>query len=726
MLEQLLVSKTLRVPAPTGTPGDGAALSRSFDAALMSVGFKASGELLRHLAGLDPDQGLDTVAGALAAVRHLVGDHVEHNAYFKDFPRNVPDTVEFWLELMMKSYAELIDFESLDVELSLETVNLLDLPGYGKYQHSYEEMLAAHAAFIPALSDRVTVLHLGGTLDEEAEAVYRDLATSRTPLSASDLELLGLLAAWCADHEQPETIPVRENRAVINRVRLAHGKPLLLIDTLTDVLRLAAALSGGDVTLEQSTRFVSLARRDRRTLLATLDQIVAADAAKLADVSTRAEAWKRLGERLHPHEFRDRYPHAADVFAVARGELTARSLAARVEARFAADDVPGALRELAVAPGMLLRTVDRVLSLAPDQADVVSAEVARAAAKSSGRVLLSLREHLDNRANPFVSPEEQSRIFVGRSGHAWVTPETREPLPAEAVAALTAILDREISARLPEVGHLVVDPAVYNAAIPLSGKATAAGLGIMPRGSRTSVDGERLRFFIHWQERERTTDFDLSALLLDRDFEFAGQLSYTRLNGNGAVHSGDVTQAPAPDGASEFIEFDLGTVTAAYIVPQVNIYSGEGYDEVAESFFGYMEMGAEQQGNPFEPRAVRMKAEVRGNGRVALPLVFERDDSGRYHAVWMNLTVTGAEWGNRVERHRLSTSDLVRSLVHRHYLRMSYLVDAMRPRAAAFTEWSEGAEYEGPLTFIGLTRPEGLPEGSDVYTLDRWNQLVPE
>ena len=50
-------------------------------------------------------------------------------------------------------------------------------------------------------------------------------------------------------------------------------------------------------------------------------------------------ACKRLGERLHPHEYPEP-PHAQDVFAVARGDRRVRSLAGRVELALAAGDLP--------------------------------------------------------------------------------------------------------------------------------------------------------------------------------------------------------------------------------------------------------------------------------------------------------------------------------------------------------------------------------------------------
>ncbi|HEY0933548.1 MAG TPA: hypothetical protein VGD91_07390, partial [Trebonia sp.] len=110
---------------------------------------------------------------------------------------------------------------------------------------------------------------------------------------------------------------------------------------------------------------------------------VAADETRLADVPRHAEAWKRLGERLHPHE--PGSPDAARVFAVARGEERVRSVAGRAELAFARGDVVSAAAGLVAAPG---------------------------------RVLLSVREHLANRLGLLGLP----RVFANRRGRtraAW-------------------------------------------------------------------------------------------------------------------------------------------------------------------------------------------------------------------------------------------------------------------------------------------------------------------
>jgi hypothetical protein len=700
-LESLVIARRLRVPigdAPAGShPGWGEVAARQLDAALLSVGFTCSAALLDRLSRLRGETVVDLGVRVLAAVRHLVGDHVQHNAYFLDFPRNVPDTVEFWAGLLREALLDPVTA----ARVRPATLNLLALPGYGRYQHTYADLLAAHAELVPLAGDRVTVLELGGSLESEARELYCSLAGSEAPPAAEDLAALRTLAAFCTD--EPERIPMRENRAVINEVRLAAGRPLL-VDTVTDVLRLACGCSGGDVTLATPTRFRSFRRAERRALLQALDAV--ASPAKLGDVPRHREQWKRLGERLHPHEF-PRFPRAAHVFEVARGVRQARGFDSRVEEALSAGRTGAAVELLEQAPGALLRRLDHLLRTGSAPGVVLEA-AEKAAAAASGRVLLSLREHLHNRRAPVAG-----RVFVNRRGRAWTTADARSPLEEEVVARAVAILDEEITRRLPDPGRLIVDPEVLDVALPLSGKAVAPGLGMLPRGSLSAVDGELLRFFVYWRQAERRTDYDLSALMLDASYGNPEHVSWTNYRNGFAEYSGDLTDAA--DGASEFINIRLAQATRPIIIPQVNIFSGEAFDEAAEAFFGYMIREAGQEGRPFEPRTVRMKSDLRGTGRIALPLVFLRGDDGAWRVKWLHLYLKGHPDFNQVEGNRVTASLLVRSIVERDHLRVRYLADLLR---------AKGSPGEH-TTYIGLQAPAGLPEGARVYTPATLHELIP-
>jgi hypothetical protein len=597
---------------------------------------------------------------------------------------------------------------------------LLDLPRYGVYQHSYEEMLAAHAEFMSLAKDRLRVLNLGGSIAVEAHTLYRTLASSPVPLNEEDRTFLAELAIVCLDDQQPEKIPVRENRALLNMVRVNNGRDPI-VTTPTDILRLACALSQGDVTLEKNTKFASFARPVRRLLMSMLDRLIGEVPAKLADIGQYAEQWKRLGERLHPHEYME-FPNALDVFAVARGDKKAVSIMGQAEAAFARRDYVQAATILARSPGLLMRSLDRLFSSASAGDVPVILESVRASIGSvAGRVILSAREHFANR---LTARPDARRIFAGSSGKAWVASELRAPLPSALITELFGIFDAEMFKRLGVHERLVVDRTALGLALPLSEKNKASGFGIMPRGSVLPLTGQHARFFMYWKQKSEPTDLDLSAIFLNQSFETMGHVSYTSLQWDGVVHSGDIRTAP--NGASEFIDISLGGATYEYVMPQVNYFSGEQFDEVKESFFGFMERTPAQRGKPFEAATVQTKSELRGKGKIALPLVFVRGAKGEWSVKWLHLYLKGQKCGNRVEKNRLSTALLVRSVVEREYLTVSYLADLLARKAGSFA-WYEGQTFapNEPVTFIGLVAPEGLPPGSTVITPANLASLIP-
>jgi stress response protein SCP2 len=415
------------------------------------------------------------------------------------------------------------------------------------------------------------------------------------------------------------------------------------------------------------------------------------------------------------------------------------SFGGQVEAAFARSDLSQAVRLLSAAPGRLWRSADRLLRAAsnpaadPDAADQAAPDadavyqtldaLGATAHEVSGRVLLSVREHLQNRAFP-----GSGRLFANRLGRAWAAPDWRLTLDRGVIADVGALIDAEIMRRLPPA-RLVVDAGIAGAALPLSGKPLPAGLGIFPRGSVTKVEGDLLRFFIYWRQKRQRTDYDLSALFLDEQYGKPRQISWTNLRGAEAEHSGDVTQAPAPDGASEFINIRLTHLGRGFIVPQVYIYAGEGFGEVEESFFGFMTRDGEQAGQPFEARTVRMKSALYSPSRTAVPLVFSRGEDGAWRAKWLHLYLRGhgtARWGgptNQVEGGRVTATMLARSVVEREYLRVGYLADLWQRKGCEVLD--AVPDDGGPVTYIGLERPAGLPDGSEVFTLDRLGDLIP-
>jgi hypothetical protein len=263
------------------------------------------------------------------------------------------------------------------------------------------------------------------------------------------------------------------------------------------------------------------------------------------------------------------------------------------------------------------------------------------------------------------------------------------------------------------------------------------GLGVMPRGSVTEITGDTLRLFLHWRQAEHRTDYDLSAAFLTEQWTLGAHCSYTdlrtnlRAGGGFAVHSGDLVEAPGPDGATEFIDINLTRCPFRYIVTQVNQFGGEPFGTTPEGFTGWMSFDRRQRGVPFEPRTVRTRSDLgKDLGHVALPALFYRGDDGRWRCKWMHLYLDGMPRYNQVETNSVSTSLLAAGILGRDYLRVSDLLRLMSSRAKRTTTVLDGTtpvfEVGKPVTYVGLDQPEGLPDGSTVITLANLEQLVPE
>ena len=690
-LIQAIIERTQRVPrvgiflGKEEVNADSEKVSRQLDIALISVGFKAVSDLLEYISGLTKVDAVQLSKETVNAVKTLVGDHVEHNTYFKNFPDEVPDTIEFWTKLIEETYGE--------DSVGLWNGNLLELNGYGKYQHTYEEMVRAHQPLVEKSKRALKRVELGAPFQTEVNKLFISLAESAVPLNENDKALLAKLASVSV--KKPVNVPVRENKAIINSVYLDEGEPLV-VDTVADVLRLAAFISDGDVTLTNKTRYKSFTHKQKRGMVKALSCI---EDNKLADVLRYKEEFKRLNERLHG----GKYPQIKRMLDVARGVEKIETAQSKVEKAFESGNVLKALDVLDNFPGQLVRSINRLLlSSKIKDLDSVYASIERALEKSSTRVAISLRQYIENRNN-----DKRGRVFVNKKGGTYVLQGTLEKLPDNVLTHLKEIVDNVISDRMADT-QIVVAPEISHYAIPISDRDRAAGLNVVPRGTETWLDPELevLRFFVYWKEKEHRTDYDLSAIMLDENFQVVGHLSYTGLTAVGGVHSGDITSAPR--GASEFIDIELNKVQAKYVVPQVNIFTGDSFDEAKEAFFGYMLRSYEEKGKPFEAKTVETKSDLYGSNRVALPMIFINTAEG-WKVKQLNVFLKGNPNFNAIENNSSQTQTLVEGIVNDKYLTLEYLAEKVVLKEPVKNEKDELVEFPvKEITHVNLH--EVIPE----------------
>lgn len=524
-------------------------------------------------------------------------------------------------------------------------------------------------------ADRVTrhegqlrLLHLAFDLLGTARARFETLMARATPLSPDDraeveavIDTLGPKAAsWL-----PRMIRVRETMALaVARLWMTAPDRVAILAatsghlrTATDVLRVAAVLMGGDAGLVEPMRLGAIPRRLRTTVLEALDRLP--PEALVEDVRRHARLWKRVGERLHPYEHATRLPTAALAFAVVRGtavstasfgatlraqadrlgsvhvvddRVVVTSWAGQIEDGLRAGDARAVAEKLATRPGELLRRADHLVRVAqtrqPEATSTVLRSLGHAIPRGAPGTLLGLASHFARRTAPWPR-----RVFLPRGEvlRAFGAPDTRVPLAPDAIRAVVESVRAELLTRAEARRHYaraVIDRGLVDLLVPLSERTASRAKVMWPRGSEIAFPaGDVVRLFLHWEEPAGTrVDLDLSVALFDARWRHVATCDFGEIvtGDRAAVHSGDLTSAPAPLGASEFVDLDLPKLRALgarHAVMVVFSYNSIPFDHLAHGFAGLMLGPA--PGAPFDPRAVAQRFDLAGRSVVTVPLVLD-------------------------------------------------------------------------------------------------------
>ncbi|WP_325053099.1 MXAN_6230/SCO0854 family RING domain-containing protein [Thermomonospora amylolytica] len=672
--------------AGTTGHGDGAEAGVALlEGDLLARGFLLSAPLRRRLAAM-PAQALAAAGtGLLEAVDAELGGGVPHVPLFRGFPDSVPaDTTELYV---LRVFSLLLQEPEQPCVLCARvgTVHPVSPCAHLVCRacwdgSDYSGCPICHRRINPddpfLRLSRPSVLKAGekaatpsgpaalltlGDADETARDLLTAMLTRQIPLPAGDLADLEVLVRHLGPDAVPDQIPVRENRAVVLACLLpaapAEAMRALLArytDTATDVLRTLSVLAGGDAGLRLvPPRHRSLPRPVRRAVLAHLDALPFPALAE--DMARYLQRWKRMAEVLHPFEHHRRHPDAALAFALIRrtpvyertslgralrqtaarhpdvvrvdGERLRRvTFGTRLEEALRAGDRASALRLAAERPGELARRLVHLLRFAgPDGAEEVCARLRRAAPRVSPAVLVSALTQLR-------IPAGGTRLFLPRGGQSliWYEPDRRDPLPDAVRERAAEVIEGELLRRagsLPPVGHAVLDEALADLAIPVAQRSASSALLRMSRGSVQPLPGGgRFRLFLHWMEPDGVrVDLDLSVAFYDEHGRYLGTCDYTNLRfaDDAAVHSGDLTSAPPPQGASEFVDLRPKRLREAGVrraVVAVFSYNDVPFEKLQRGFAGVMRHPG---GRLFDPAAVTQRFDLTGPAKVLVPFAMD-------------------------------------------------------------------------------------------------------
>lgn len=535
----------------------------------------------------------------------------------------------------------------------------------------------------------LTLVHLAFDLQGTARHRFQRVLARMTPLSPDDRDEINVVidsvgpkaAQWL-----PARIPVKETMALaVARLWLiAPDRAAMVaatqdhVRTATDVLRVACVLMGAAPDLAPGVRMGTLPRRLRHALLEALERIELENLVE--DMMKHRALWKRAGERLHPFELATRLPNTTFAFAVIRRTNIATASfgaalreqavrqpfvyveddlikpiawAAPIEDALRAGNPRSALVRLTHRPGELLRRADHLIRTAQtrqlEALQTLLKAIELAAMKAPPALMLTLAAHVARRSRPWPR-----RVFFprGKVLRAWGSPDRRTALRGDAIAVIVGSIRRQLCIRAEvnrQFPRAVIDRALVDVTVPINERPSARGKIAWPRGSELALpDGQRIRLFLHWEQPlDHRTDLDLSVTFYDASWRHVATCDYSNLivagrnDGHAAVHSGDLTDAPAPLGASEFIDLHLERLTmegARHAVMSVFSESAVPFDALPQAFAGVML--APDEGAAFDPRAVAQRFDLRGRSLITVPLTI---DLSERRLRWLDVHIAARE-----------------------------------------------------------------------------------
>lgn len=226
------------------------------------------------------------------------------------------DAFEFYTHLMrdLKALLEKPNYKPMYVNFPAE---VMDMSSASLYINALMHYISGDIEQLPenersTLSDKIELKVINRGTESEFYEIISNLMGAKTSISDQDrAEIRHVLDSKGTDALKliPNEMPFKENLVFVASYliekELATPSDLKHhFRTATDVLRLITALSGGDVSLAENTKYRSFKRKERRFFLSLLNHT---SSNLEEDMVRHAKRWIRIGEILHPSEYKSRY-----------------------------------------------------------------------------------------------------------------------------------------------------------------------------------------------------------------------------------------------------------------------------------------------------------------------------------------------------------------------------------------------------------------------------------
>ena len=424
--------------------------------------------------------------------------------------------------------------------------------------------------------------------------VYKNVLEMNQSITQEDKDTIQeLLKIWDIN---PDKIPFKENLAYFISIKGQGG--LKYCSSISDVLRGIFCILGIKPILELPSKWTkngwgkrienternqynipNIKRRDRKVILALIENYCLDKKVSKDDLKKHKNFWIKLGEKLHPGEYREIYPLANEVFRICR-EDKIESFGSRLTKAYKVDQ-EAVINVLSERPGEFFRRFDSLYRREDFSKTKTLNALVDLKSNPSIKVILELLEHLKRRTDKnFI------RKVKGIGGReSFVLPKLEELQEGDVnlikdyfLVTLMDIYSKQESL----VGKTVVlSEGIEDIRLPKDMRNASESLKVVAKGTSFDLPGnaDYIRAYTYWFDPDGSMDLDLYCTFLDSDLEKTINIGWNHgFSSTFAIHSGDVRQKQGH--CAEFVDIKVNEAIKSgwkYICIDVQDYQGMGF-----------------------------------------------------------------------------------------------------------------------------------------------------
>ena len=671
-LKELLFLRKNKIILGTGNGNPAPGVIGSLLAELSAVGFTLSAELVENLGTYTTDSVGTWYKDTLKPMVETAIGHRIYTPMYPNFPRQVMEASQE--ELFLNAFIHYFGVGVLGLNI---------LPDYQKQPRD------KFAEKLPKLK----VISLGN--DDDFADLFIDVLGMNTSPSVAELKVLEALpdlnANLVVNIRNKEILAIVSAAILKQPIQYDQHKHLLdQLDTATDVLRVLSVYSAlpESAALVGNVRFKSFPRRIRRWALGVLND--KSSNQLIEDMMRYRQKWVRLGERLHPGEY-TQFGNVNDAFKAIRNSAVGLTINSAVELNKKERNWRQVADLLSKRPGTFARSLDEIFRKAPTKDhNYILHKFSNVAADVGTNVLWQAYGHFLKNYRDYT----QYYYPKGATSKAKPIDKTIPALSPSLYDDIRVIIRNALQASYKtrenpfgNAKEIYIDPLCWSLKIPSFTRTISDTAGrVVGRGSRFSGGNKDvIRLFAWWlnidpskgDNYNNRVDLDLTAVLFDDNLDFLAQCSWTNLRsgsnrgGYAFVHSGDITDAPRPNGGSEFLDVYKSGIhaqypKARYVIPYIVNFTGQPIKNV-ENLMGWMDRDSAQAGEIYEPRTVNTSFSSTAESTMVVPFIYDVQSN---EIIWVDLDVGGHGAG------RYANEDT--------YVKLGTLCKAIQARSTAF------------------------------------------